>query len=114
MKIIKSQNEDTKLAIEQLKESIEEMNNIKLQLDLCQALAEKQSEEINYLNKKAKSLKRVRISSIIVGSSGILIGTLGYIFKNYDETKNIGNAFFVSGISLTTSSVLTLSFTFTF
>lgn len=101
MKIIKSQNEDTKLAIEQLTESIQDLNNLKIQLDLCQSLANKQAEEINYLNKQKNGLKRARIATAIVVGSGISLGIIGGILKQEEASKQVGDILFYSGIGLT-------------
>ena len=101
LKIIKSQNEDTKLAIEQLTESIQDLNNLKFQLDLCQSLANKQAEEINYLNKQKNGLKRARIATAIVVGSGISLGIIGGILKQEEASKKVGDILFYSGIGLT-------------
>lgn len=106
LKIIKSQNEDTKLAIEQLTESIQDLNNLKIQLDLCQSLATKQAEEINYLNKQKNGLKRARIACGIIVGSGISLGIIGGILRQENASKPVGDVLFYSGIGLTAGGAI--------
>jgi hypothetical protein len=114
MKIIKSQSDDTKLAIQQLAESMEDLNTIKTQLELCRDLAEKQAEEIAALTRSKKALQRVRIYSICVAGTGLVLGTVGFFLKNNAETEIVGNSLFYSGISLTGSGAVGIIFTIHF
>ena len=109
-KIIKSQSEDTKIAIEQLSSSIDDLNTVKTQLDICRTLAEKQSEEINALTKKSNALKRVRIVGIASAGTGLVMGVTGLVLREFDESENIGRFLLASGTTLLVSGGVTIVF----
>ena len=113
LKIIKSQNEDTKLAIEQLTDSIQDLNNLKLQLELCKSLSDKQAEEINYLNHYKKGLKRARFASILIISAGVSLGLVGGTIKQYDDIKPFGDILLFGGIGLTLGGAIPLGLSIT-
>lgn len=113
-KIAESQNEDIKVAVETLSNTLNHIEIVKQCLELAETLAKQQNEEIAYLQKRGRALKRTRITCISICGGGLLVGTLGYILKQDENTKDIGNVLFYSGLGLTASSGVTLVFTIPF
>lgn len=113
LKIIKSQNQDTKIAIEQLSKSITDINTLKTNLDLCETLARYQAEEINSLTKKYKALKRTRITSLCVFGTGLVTSLLGVTLSNTDTPTNISQILIVGGSTMMLGSGLTLGLSIT-
>lgn len=113
LKIIKSQNEDTKLAIEQLTDSIQDLNNLKTRLELCKSLADKQAEEINYLNHCKKGLKRSRFASILIIGAGVSLGVVGGAIKQDADAKPLGDILLFGGIGLTLGGAIPLGLSIT-
>lgn len=115
MKIIKSQNDDTKLAIEQLAESTKDLTSLQTQLNVCENLAKVQSEQINMLNKRAKALFRTRITGICIASTGLVMGGVGFLMTKFDEKhSDIGKILAYTGIGVCGSGVITIIFTIPF
>ena len=54
------------------------------------------------------------VAEVILELSGLFIGTLGYILKQDDNTKDIGNVLFYTGLGLTTAGAVSLVFTIPF
>ena len=112
-KLINSQSEDTRIAIEEMQSALSNSVIVKQELDLISVLANKQSEEIEALKKRGKGLTRSRITSISIVGGGLLLGTVGYFLKQHESTKDIGNLLFYSGLSCVGSGTLTFSISFT-
>ena len=110
-KIVKSQNEDAKLALIELKSAMESVEFVKQQLDTVEMLSKKQAEEISYLTKRNEVLKRTRIFNISISGDGLILGTAGYFFRQDENLKDIGNFMFYTGIGL--GSAVVVSFIFT-
>lgn len=112
--MVKSQNDDIGILNEEISKAISDVETIKTQLEVCRVLAEKQADEIALLNKRKVALKRTRIADISICGGGLFIGTLGYILKQDDNTKDIGNVLFYTGLGLTTAGAVSLVFTIPF
>lgn len=112
--MIKSQNEDIGIVNEELSKAISDVETVKTQLEVCRVLAEKQADEIALLNKRKVALKRTRIADLSICGGGLFIGALGYILKQDENTKNIGNVLFYTGLGMTTAGAASLVFTIPF
>lgn len=114
LKIAKSQSEDTKIAIEELKKAIQNTDTIRTQLSVCKVLAEKQLEELEALKKKTKGLKRARIGCICFSAAGIFTTVMGSIV--HKTNPDIGNILLSTGITATAcgAGVFALSFSIPF
>ena len=110
-KIVKSQNEDAKLALIELKSAMESVEFVKQQLDTVEMLSKKQAEEISYLTKRNEVLKRTRIFNISISGVGLILGTAGYFFRQDEDLKDIGNFMFYTGIGLGSAGVVSFIFT---
>lgn len=110
-KIINSQQGDISAVINELKESSESIENIKLQLSICQTLAEKQAEEISTLTKLKKRTKVLSYIELGVGIPCLVFGLLP-IWN--DSQKNIQNLFLGIGGTATTAGLFTFVFTIPF
>lgn len=113
LKIIKSQNEDTKLAIEQLSSAINDVETLRTNLEVCEKLAIYQAEEINALSKKYKALKHVRTASLIIFGAGIVGGFLGFGLENFDVPHDITQALIVGGSTMIMGGAITFCASFT-
>lgn len=96
-KIVTSQNQDMGLAFQELNTALSDIEFLQNHLVSVEKLARDQAEEISALNKRYGGLKRVRIGSICIGGTGLLVGVSGYFLKNIEETKELGNILFISG-----------------
>lgn len=110
-KIVKSQNEDAKLALIELKTAMESVEFVKQQLNTVEMLSKKQAEEISYLTKRNEVLKRTRIFNISISGVGLILGTAGYFFRQDEDLKDIGNFMFYTGIGLGSAGVVSFIFT---
>ena len=109
-KILNSSSQDINITLEEISKALDNCENLKKELDLCNILAKKQTEA---LIKKEKTIKRVRISNLCIGSTGLILGSVGYILKINENTEDIGNIFFFTGCGLVTSGVITISLSIT-
>lgn len=112
--MVKSQNDDIGIINEELSKAISDVETIKNQLEFCKLLAEKQAEEIALLNKRKAALKRTRIFDISACGTGLFLGVLGYVLKQDEATKNLGTAFFYTGIGITSAAGISIAFTIPF
>lgn len=87
--------------------------SLKQKLNLINALANKQSEEIEALKKRGKGLTRSRIASISISGGGLILGTVGYFLRQDDSTKSVGDLLFYSGITCVSSGLITFGVSFT-
>lgn len=97
-----------------MKLALSNSENLRLQIDTLELLATNQAEEIATLQHQYKRLKNTRITSICISGIGLMLGVTGYILKQDESTKNVGNILFSSGIVATGSGLFTLSISFTF
>lgn len=112
-KIIQSQNDDVKTAIEQIRKTNEDAKNVKIQLETALILANKQAEEIEALKKKINGLKRARITSACIFGGGLLVTGIGTILKQNDNTKDIGNVLAITGATAMGSGLIIFGFSIT-
>lgn len=111
-KIVASQNEDMKLAFNELSVAISDVDFLRSNLNTLELLAKKQAEEIEALNKRYKGLKRVRIGSICISGTGLILGTTGYFLSKVDNTKDIGKMLLYSGATAFGCGALTFGLSF--
>lgn len=97
-----------------MKLALSNSENLHLQINTLELLATNQAEEIAMLQRQYKRLKNTRTTSICISGAGLILGVTGYILKQDETTKNIGNILFSSGIVATGSGLLTLSISFIF
>lgn len=97
-----------------MKLALSNSENLHLRIDTLELLATNQAEEIAILQHQYKRLKNTRITSICISGAGLMFGVTGYILKQDEVTKNIGNILFSSGIVAIGSGLLTLSISFIF
>lgn len=110
-KMQESAAQDLKIAIDELSNASLEAESVKLRLKTCQALAEKQAEEIAMLSKLKKRSRVLSYIELGVGASCLIVGNLPVWTA---EQKNIKTAFISMGaVSFVAGSVL-FAFTFTF
>ena len=114
LKIIKSQNEDTRLAIEQLSAAMNDVETLRTNLEVCEKLARYQAEEINALSKKYNALKRVRIASLGLFGAGVVTGLLGFGLHHVGVSHNVTQALIAGGSVMILSGTLTFGVSFTF
>lgn len=115
MKIIKSQNDDTKIAIEQLAESTKDLTSLQTQLDVCENLAKAQAEQINMLNKRANALFRARIAGICIAGTGAAMCGIGLLITKFDASHaDIGRILTYTGIGVGSSGIISIVFTIPF
>ena len=107
-KIIKSQTEDVRAVVQEIASANEATEHLKSNLTLCQALAEKQAEEIKFREREHKRLRTLSYVELSVGVSSLVIGCLP-IWT--DSQQNIKNLFL--GIGTTSSAFGAATFVFT-
>ena len=112
-KIITSQNQDIGLAFQELNNTLNDVEFLQSHLSSVEKLVRNQAEEISALNKRYNGLKRIRIGSICISGTGLIVGISGYFLKNIKETENIGNALFFGGITAFACGTIGFGLSFT-
>lgn len=110
-KIFSSQQQDVQLAIEEISKTTQQAENLKLNLNIIQSLANKQAEEIAALKKVQK---RIKIASYVELGVGVPCMVLSFLPIWTDEQKNIQNLLLGIGLTGTAAGVVTFSFTIPF
>lgn len=110
-KIFSSQQQDVQLAIEELSKTSKQAEDLKLNLNIIQSLADKQAEEITALKKVQK---RIKVASYVEFGVGVPCLVLGFLPIWTDEQKNIQNLLLGIGFTGTVAGVVTFSFTIPF
>lgn len=110
-KLIKSQNEDLGLALEEWKNSEADILVLQAQIDANLALAKKQAAEIEALKKVSS---RVRKASYVELGIGIPVLVLGCLPIWTPEQQNIRNLLLGIGGSFTIAGGVSLTLTITF
>lgn len=110
-KIFSSQQQDVQLAIEELSKTTQQAEDLKLNLNIVQSLADKQSEEIAALKRVQK---RIKVTSYVEFGIGIPCLVLGLVPIWTDQQKNIQNLLLGIGVTSTAAGIATLSFTIPF
>lgn len=110
-KIIKSQNDDLALALKEWNTAMSDLDFLKNQLSVSEALARKQAEEIEAMR---RIKKRVRVASYIELGIGIPTLVIGCLPIWTSEQKNIQNLLLGIGGSMTAAGATGFIFTFTF
>lgn len=110
-KIFNSQQQDVQLAIEEISKTTQQAEDLKLNLNIIQSLANKQAEEIAALKKVQK---RIKIASYVELGVGVPCMVLGFLPIWTDEQKNIQNLLLGIGLTGTAAGVVTFSFTIPF
>lgn len=110
-KITNSQQSDIAVVVDEMASSIQTLENVKAQLQVCRALAEQQAEEIDRLNKMQKRLRVLSYAELFVGIPCLAFGLMP-IWN--DSQKNIQNMLLGIGGTATASGILTFAFTIKF
>ena len=110
-KIIKSQNEDLAMALDEWNRALEDTNILKAQLEINEKLAKQAQEEIAALKNMKKRLRAVSYIELGIGVPCLVLGLLP-IWT--DEQQNIKNLFLGVGSTATAAGGFTFAFTITF
>lgn len=110
-KIIKSQNEDLAMALDEWNKAFEDTNILKAQLEINEKLAKQAQEEIVALKNMKKRLRTVSYIELGIGIPCLTLG-LSPIWTN--EQQNIKNLLLGIGGTAATSGCVTLVFTIPF
>ena len=110
-KIIKSQNEDLAVALNEWNKALEDTNFLKTQLEINEKLAKQAQEEIAALKNMKKRLRTVSYIELGIGIPCLTLG-LSPIWTN--EQQNIKNLLLGIGGAAATSGCVTLVFTIPF
>lgn len=110
-KIIKSQNEDLAMALDEWNKALEDTNILKAQLEINEKLAKQAQEEIAALKNMKK---RLRTTSYIELGIGVPCLVLGLLPIWTDEQQNIRNLLLGIGGTAAASGGITLIFTIAF
>ena len=110
-KIIKSQNEDLAMALDEWNKALKDINILKAQLEENEKQAN-QTQEENAAYKKMK--KRLRTTAYIELAVGVPCLVIGCLPIWTDEQKNIQNLFLGVGGTATAAGGFTFAFTITF
>ena len=110
-KIIKSQNEDLAMALDEWNKALEDTNILKAQLEINEKLAKQAQEEIATLKNMKK---RTRIVSFIELGIGVPCLAFGLLPIWTDEQQNIKNLLLGIGGTAATSGCVTFVFTIPF
>lgn len=108
-KIFNSQQQDVQLAIEELSKTTQQAEDLKLNLNIVQSLADKQSEEIAALK---RIRERARKTSYIELGVGVPCLVIGFLPIWTEEQQNIKNLFLGIGITGTFTGAITFTITF--
>ena len=100
------------LAINELKKALTDVDFLRTHLTSMEILARKQAEEIAALNKRYKSLSRVRIGSLCIAGTGFIIGTTGYFIHKKDRSEELGKMLMYTGATALGCSVVTFGLSF--
>ena len=110
-KMNKSQLQDLGLVNEQLGLITQDMENLKAQLNVCKALAEKSAEEVAAFKTMKKRLRIVSYVELGVGVPCLVLGLLPIWAP---EQQNIRNLLLGIGGTSTAAGAVTFTFTITF
>ena len=110
-KIIKSQNEDMKLALEEWNKAVADTESLKAQIDTNLKLATKLTEELAAYQRMKK---RLRVASYVELGVGVPCLVLGLLPIWTDGQQNIKNLFLGIGGTATVAGCATFAFTITF
>lgn len=110
-KIIKSQNEDMKLALEEWNKAVADTESLKAQIDTNLKLATKLTEELAAYQRMKK---RLRVASYVELGVGVPCLVLGLLPIWTDGQQNIKNLFLGIGGTATAAGCATFAFTITF
>lgn len=111
-KIVTSQNQDMGLAINELNKALSDVEFLQTHLNTMEILARNQAEEIVALNKRYKSLGRVRIGSLCIAGTGFIIGTTGYFVHKKDRSEELGKMLMYTGATALGCGVATFGLSF--
>ena len=110
-KIIKSQNEDLAVALNEWNKALEDTNFLKTQLEINEKLAKQAQEEIAALKNMKKRLRTVSYIELGIGVPCLVLGLLP-IWA--DEQQNIKSLLLGIGGTATSSGCVTFVFTIPF
>lgn len=106
----KSQLQDQGIVNEELGKVVNDVEQIKSRLTLCQALAEKQAEEIEAMKKYKTAIERIRIDSIITFG----VGGLAYLASCIPGVQeDFKKALLTSGVTAMGLSAISFGLSFT-